>query len=225
MKRRDFIAPPETVAAIFITPTICEFQHRKDSQFISKQVAPSTLKLAFNDEAVDTDWLPEGVVRWGTTPAGEFAVGYFPQARYKFSVVIGGKSRRLFVPMPALIFAGIGNSYYVWAMKGKGLDPNGALYYAPVPNLNEHGLICFGSNIHPDVRDGGFGPSWRLFLEAPFTDHHSEGRSRFAMKDVREHLVKLSRKRAKVFPPSALIPMNVTLNAAVHRLINRDRSR
>ena len=49
------------------------------------------------------------------------------------------------------------------------------------------------------------------------------GRTRFNLKDVREHLLKLSRANAKTFPPSALLPMNVTLEAAVDRLINRGK--
>lgn len=220
-RRREFLPPVEAAAAIYITPTICEFQYRNGSQFTNKQVTPSMLRLAFSEEPVDTGWLAPGAVRWGATSYGVYTVGYFPPAVHTIGVQFAGRNKRLRVPMPALIFAGIRNKYYIWATKGKTFNPKAELYYAPLPNLNEHGLICFGNNSHPDVRAGGFGPSWQMFWESIFTDHHLGGRSRAAVKDVREHLLKLSQAKAKTFPPSALLPMNVRLDAAVDRLINR----
>lgn len=222
-RRREFVPPEETAAAIFITPTVCEFQYRDGAQFTIKQVMPSTLRLAFSEEPVNSSWLPPGAVRWGATEYGVYTVGHFPSAIYRFSVEFDKGIKRLRAPMPALIFAGIRDKYYVWAMKDKFFSPRGQLYYAPLPNLNEHGHICFGANRHPDVRTGGFAPSWQMFWESPFSDHHTKGRSRMAPNDVRDHLLKLSRAKAKTFPPSALIPMGVTVEAAVDRLINRGK--
>lgn len=218
---REFVSPPNAVAAVFITPTLCEFQQRDKEGFSSKQLTPTTLRLAFSQEPLDTYWLAPGVVRWGVTPAGTFAVGFYPPAKYKFSVQFKRGLRRLAVPMPALVFAGVGHSYYVWAMREKVINPKGQLFNAPLPNLNNLGLICFGPNAHPDVAQGGFGPSWKMFWEAPFSDHHMKGRSHMAMDDVREHLLKLSNAHANTFPPKALVPTGVTLEDAVERIINR----
>jgi|SRR5947209_7855387 len=228
MKRRarDFFAPPGTQAALFMGARLCQFQYQQGSEIRSKHVTPSTIRLAFNEEPLDTGWLAPGVVRWGMTPAGVFAVGYYAPAVYKLSIEFDkGRARRLRVPMPAIVFAGIGHNYYVWAMKENRPNPKAALFYAPLPNLNELGLICFGNNAHPDVRDGGFATSWQMFWDAPFSGHHAKSRSRRAPADVRTHLLQLSNARATKFPLSALLPMDVTLGDAVERLIYRERRR
>jgi hypothetical protein len=33
---------------------------------------------AFQQQAVDTGWLPDGLVRWGTSPAGSWLVKFIP---------------------------------------------------------------------------------------------------------------------------------------------------
>ena len=157
-RRSDFIPPEGAVGAVFITPTICEFQYRDGSQFTLKQVTPSMLKLAFSEEPVDSGWLSPGSVRWGSTSYGVYTVGYFAPAIYRFGIEFDKGIKRLRAPMPALVFAGIRDKYHVWAMKERVFTPKAQLYYAPLPNLNEHGHICFGNNRHPDVRTGGFAP-------------------------------------------------------------------
>jgi PRTRC genetic system protein B len=223
LKRREFAPPPNAVAAIFLAPGSCVYQRRNDSMFTSKTVTPATLRLAFAQEPITSGWLPEGVVLWGVSTAGAYMVGYYPPAVRAMRVRFGNRVRRLRVPLPGLVFAGLGEKYYVWAMRGRGFDPKAQLYRAPLPNLNEHGLICYGANEHPDVRTGGYASSWRMFWDAPFSDHHAGERSRRHPKDVREHLLALARSDAKSFPASALIPMNVTVESAVERLVTRGR--
>jgi PRTRC genetic system protein B len=224
-QRSDFVPPPNTQAALYITPGQYVFQHEDGDGFKSKCLSPAQARAAFAKEPVDTGWLPPNAARWGVSAEGAFMVGIYPAAVRSVFVELKRGTRRLKVPMPPLVFCGVGRSYYVWAVKSPSTVPGSLLCHAPLPNVNSLGLICFGANAHPDVAErDGFSRSWEMFWQAPFTEHHSDGRVR-GYEDVRDLLVKLHREKAKAFPASALVQTNTTLDAAVKRLTERERNR
>jgi len=190
-----------------------------------KFLAPASVRQAFTLERIDSGWLPEGVCRWGTGPAGDWMLAYHKPQVYEIQVEMkeNRPPRRLKVPLPALAFFGCDDNYYLWALRGVSLEPKAQLYRAPLPNINEHGLICFGSNQRPRVSAASFAEAWRLFLAAPFNDHHADGLSREFPEDVRRQLAKLYRERAKRYPARDLVRIDNTLEGAVDRLTNRHR--
>lgn len=225
LQRGPFVPPPSTQAALYITPGQYVFQHEDGDGFKSKCLSPAQARAAFASEPVDTGWLPEGAVRWGICSAGVFMVGLYPAGVRSLFVEFKRGVRKLKVPMPPLVFCGVGKSYYVWAVKSPATVVNSLLCHAPLPNVNSLGLICFGSNAHPDVAEkNGYARSWEMFWQAPFTDHHDDHRAR-GYEDVRDLLAKLHRERATAFPAGALIQTDTTLDAAVKRLTERERNR
>jgi hypothetical protein len=126
------------------------------------------------------------------------------------------RRRRVEIPMPALVFFAQGSGYYLWAMKGDKFDPKGLLYNAPCANVNYLGLICWGSNPHPDVSSGCFDSMWRLFWDAPFSGDHEAG-----MNAV---MANLAKKKASRFPEGDLTPLSGRLvpnPATIEALVNR----
>ena len=224
-QRSDFVPPPGAQAALFITPGQYVLQHEDGDGIKSKCLSPAQARAAFAMEPVDTGWLPPGAARWGVSSAGAFMVGFYPAEVRNLFVEFKRGVRRLKVPMPPLVFCGVGKAYYVWAVKSPVTVPGSLLCQAPLPNVNNLGLICFGQNAHPDVAErGGFARSWEMFWQAPFTDHHDDHRVR-GHEDVRELLLKLHREKATAFPAAVLLQTDTTLDAAVKRLTERERNR
>jgi PRTRC genetic system protein B len=181
-----------------------------------KLIAPAAARAAFAAAPIDSGWLPEGVNRWGESQRGVWMLRWHRPQVYRLS--IAGQKKRLTVPLPALVWFGQGTSYYLAAMKGASLDPAGALYHAPLANVNRHGLVCFGKNSHPDVRRGGFDKAWLVFWNAPFNDDHSDGKSRAAPDSINKQLIRLSQERKERYPAPDLEPMNLTLDQYVRAL-------
>jgi hypothetical protein len=190
-----------------------------DGTVDSKYISPGAVRQAFAAEPIDSGWIPEGVRRWGVCPKGTWMLRHHPPAVY--SAWLPDRKRPVRVPMPALVFFGIGKSYYVWAQKGERFDPKGLLFNAPCANVNGVGLICWGSNPHEDAATG-FDRMWRLFWEAPFSGDHDQSANR--------RMAELARKKVGRFPEETLTPLsnrlfpNPTLEAVVERMSRRGES-
>ena len=210
-----------------------------------KFLAAEQLRYAFRFQSVDSQWLPPGTLRWGIGSQGSWMVKLLRPACYAIELEVSKKvttgevrpdlstvttsgstdewqkARAVFqIPLPALVFGGIGHRYYVWAVKkinwwreqegAKGLNaagggenvgnPHATLYHAPLPNVGSNGLICFGSNQPPTMagEDGKLAgqileEAWRVFIQSPFNDHLKEGNSKAQPGDVRVKLMELAR--------------------------------
>lgn len=221
-------------------------------KFVSLQQA----SRAFQQQSVDTGWLPSGLVRWGSTTAGSWLVKFIPPGYHTLTLTtldeahfkeLGEVKKNLVqirVPLPAMIFAGTGDKYYVWALKGKLPDPEGKLYHAPLPNLYSDGKVCFGQNNPPPVSWETLDKTWKLFIEdAPFNADLSGGKSVEFATDIRKQLIavsKLAEKASKKvgagggggieYPVADLVPYTspqnskagMTLNEAVERLLKNN---
>ena len=214
------IMPPEGCqAALFFLDGQYLFTYDGDGAVHSKFVSPAAVRQAFAGEPVDSGWLPEGVIRWGSGSRGTWMVRYHAPAVYR--VIIEGE-RSFRVPMPPLIWFGQKTHYYIWAVKGKSFDPKAQLYRAPLPNVNLNGLICFGKNAHPDVAKGGFDKTWRTFWEAPFNGDHANTKSHAHKKDVREQLRAVAKSKEKTYPSTDLVRMGHTVESAIEMHTRRD---
>ena len=172
-----------------------------------KGIAPETLRAAFVEEPVDSGWLPQGVLRWGSGPAGTFMVKYIPAGMYRLhlSTQDPAKPRMTSVPLPALVFAGVESTYYVAAVRDEHIGPKTLLFHAPLPNVYEEGRVCFGTNQPPAVSWKTIDAAWRLFLASPFTGASAQRKSVAYPDDVRQQL--LACEQAAHYPVDDLQPL------------------
>jgi len=188
----------------------------------TKLVSPASVRGAFSKEPIDSGWLPEGVLRCGNGSRGVWMVKWYPPAIYRLTIDNDGKLKRIKAPMPSLIWFGQKTHYYLWAAKEAKPKPNAALYRVPVPNVDHHGLICFGNNAHPDVAAGGFEKTWKMFWDAPFSEHHDNGKSKTHKEGIIDKLTGLGRLTR--YPVGDLVSAGVTFEQAIARLTRRDRN-
>jgi PRTRC genetic system protein B len=199
-----------------------------------KFLSPLQVAAAFTTQQLDSGWLPPHTLRWGTGTRGNYFVQYLPAGTRKLFIrfetvdktgIVTQELRELEVSLPALIFFGINNSYYVWATKDSAQNISAAslLYTAPLPNVYQTGGICWG-NTHPERIDGAkqFLATQRLFFqESNFNAHLSEGKSRKFPKDVRRMLEEVAREGTP-FPEDDLLPLGVptiTLEQKLRQLL------
>jgi hypothetical protein len=129
------------------------------------------------------------------------------------------------VPLPGLIFVGIGQEYRVWATAASGeqtpnaneadFDPQAAVYAAPLPNVHQDGRICWGeAQAQVPIAlptAGGIGAAWRLFLASEFTDHLVSSKSQSYSVDVRHGLLAALLNRQTVYPSAELVPYRLSM--------------
>jgi PRTRC genetic system protein B len=215
--------PDGADAAIFFVDGQYAFRSRDEGRDRLKFIAPSAVRQAFSHEPVDSGWLPAGAVRWGTGSRGDWLAAYRPAARYRLLFAGDGQAgeQRLTVPLPGLVFLGVGAHYYLWAIREDEFMPSAELFHAPLPNAGHTGLICFGANPHPKVAGGGFEAAWKTFVESPFSDHHRGGKSRSFPDDVMGQLLRLAGRGAKTYPRADLVALGCTAEEAVARVTER----
>ena len=186
-----------------------------------KFLSPMAVRQAFIQEPVDSGWLPVGAIRWGTGSRGTWAVRYEPPSVRTLRLDVDGTKKPLRVPLPGLIFLGYDSAYYIWAVRGTKFNPKAPLYRAPLPNVSDPGIICFGANRHPSVSQGGIESAWRLFWSSPFNRHHADGKSHQSPEDITEVLIELARRRAPRYPTLDLVRIDDTVSQAIERFANR----
>ncbi len=213
------------VAALIIADDQYLLRYRDHDQQVFKFLSPAAVRIAFNHEPIDSGWLPAGVRRWGVTPTGHFAVLNIPRAKHQLlfdhdpkvfdsdaSVV------PLTVPLPTLVFAGLGLNHYLWALASNPFQPNATLYHAPLPNVHPDGQVCWGVNTPPNVEH--IAQAWQLFCAVPFSEHLCSGKSKAYPNDVRLRLRDLA-QRKRLYPVRDLVVTNWTLEQAVAQLLRR----
>lgn len=187
------------------------------------------LKNAFSFQAVDSQWLSPGTLRWGIGKTGVWVAKYIRPSLAQIEMEIyqnkltgerrvsadfSGVTSEMWkkvrvmyeLPLPAFVFAGVSNKYYIWAVKrirweqkGASLVPKAVLYHAPLPNIYENGAICFGANQPPNLssKDGKYAntlldETWRIFIGSPFNADLSKGKSKANPSDVRVQLIEIA---------------------------------
>jgi PRTRC genetic system protein B len=213
------ISDDETAALLFICGDQYLFRYRnKDGSVVYKFVSSASVRAAFAEEAIETNWLPENTRRWGIGKYGEWIVVTHPPKKHRFTFVSDNQETKtitLEIPMPALAFLGYAQRYYLWAFKEDVLSGNTNLCAAPLPNVDANGAICFGSNLVPKASARTIEEAWRLFLASPFTNHSTNGKSHKYPNDVREQLMQLANARRRAYPLNDLVSLNRTTNAVI----------
>jgi PRTRC genetic system protein B len=181
------------------------FCHKAGDAVTTKILTPSVVRAAFLDEPLDTGFLPPSVVRSGTTMQGAFCVAFYPPAPHTLRVTCDNKEATLTVPLPGMVFAGRGTSYWVWAVPGPTFSPDLQVYEPPLPNVYPQQHICWGSNSPPLASPATIDQAWQLFLASTFNGDLARHKSTSCPEDVRVLLRRLATKRAKTFPPGELV--------------------
>ena len=182
------------------------FRYRGDHSIVeSKTVTAADVKAAFSRAETDTGWIDPGVVRCGYGPQGSWYVQFIPMQRFEITLAGFGQ---MTVPVPPLILYGIGRTYGLFALKAKHFSPNAQVYSAPFPNVdNKDGKICWGGNTPPEADHQNSLKVWKLFLEAPFSNHTIEQKSKQYPDDIRLMLKDLAGKGAGGYPLGDLEPV------------------
>jgi PRTRC genetic system protein B len=224
--RPDYRAPAAAAladAALYFVEGQYLFHTRDDRDEEVKYLSPAALRQAFVLEPVDSGWLKAEIVRWGVSSRGEYIVSYYAPARYKLLVrgSDGASETTLTVPLPGMVFAGLGQSWYVWSVKASRFAPNLELFQAPLPNVSSTGLICFGQHRHPEVRKDGDHTAWQLFITSAFNAHHADGKSHEYPQNILFRLYSLSANKAARYPLKDLVSLHCTVTEALRMLIER----
>lgn len=165
-----------------------------------KFISPEAVRLAFSASPVDSGWLGAGICRWGAVREGNWLVKFFPpKDNYLLQLKLPdhqgqpktNTASMIEVALPGLVFMGIGQNYYLWAIKEAEFRPEAHLYAAPLPNLYQDGRICWGQNLPPAVSAQTIETAWQLFISSEFSEHLVQGKSRAFSQDVRHQLLTL----------------------------------
>ncbi len=164
-----------------------------------KTITAPDVAAAFMGQDFDSGFLPAGILRMGTCPAGMWSAMALPAAKVAISLVgMPDGERVIEVKLPAMLLMGMGNKYLVYALSGDG-NRKSAVYSAPLPNVYRSGEVCFGGNVVPKARPENLPDVWKLFITSPFNEHLSDKKSRKHPGDVRKMLIEVA-ERGKVYP-------------------------
>lgn len=196
--------------------------HYKDgNRHLYKSLTSGVLRNAFNNEPTDTGWLPENVIRHGSSLLGDWIVSFYPQQRYNLQV----QDEQLHVPLPSFVFVGISTSYFVWVVKRAKFNARSFIYHAPLPNVMNDGRICWG-NVHPlPASLSTIESTWEKFIGSIFNQDYTQRKS-LKFNNIIDCL-KLLHQRSQVsarcrYPVSDLVPIhkNLNVNKAVETVLN-----
>ncbi len=193
-------------AALLFTRGQYLLYRREGTGIACKGISAETLRSAFVQEPVESGWLPEGVIRWGSSEAGTFMVKFIPPGKQRLHLATQTAPEPIEPPLPALVFAGVNRTYFIWAQEGRACDPSAQLFHAPFPNVYSDGHICFGNNRPPEVGWKTFDEAWQLFLTSPFNADMTRGKSQAFPEDVRHQLIALDKDKVKRYPVQDLNP-------------------
>ena len=210
-KHNKSLLPPDIEAAVFFMEDQLMFCQREHGDSL-KPLALKTLRAALSNVALDSGWVPSGVVRCGESAQGAWTVLWIPPTRHTLILVNdkwrkeGGRDWRIEAPLPGLVLCGHGQRYSVFATDDADFSPQARALHAPLPNVHPDGAVCWGSNRPPDARPGQMPAAWQLFMNSPFNGDLSQGKSQSSPDDVRDLLVQLSLQSALAYPLDDLKP-------------------
>jgi hypothetical protein len=123
---------------------------------------------------------------------------------------------------------GIGNSYFLWAVKKNQFEPNLIIHHAPLPNVMADGRVCWG-NVYPtSVNLSNVESTWSKFIGSAFNRDYTQGKSKKYKNNIIEQLKILNRKSKTSsrfrYPVSDLVPVRnqLNVNEAVKAIIKND---
>lgn len=130
---------------------------------------------AFNLFNTSTGILPPDVLFW-TQVGNQARLGiWLPPARRALHFEIK-RRETLRVPLPGLVFVGQGQRYSIFAVAERPTSTLTALFHAPLPNVNNNGLICAGTVKFPICASDTIHAAADLFFASAFNLDLAEGK-------------------------------------------------
>lgn len=137
----------------------------------------------------------------------------------KTGIFIEGSDAPVRVPLPPLLLIRTTSEnknpqYQVYAVKERPTALDAPLFHAPLPNVFSSGSICWGSVRRVEdtaLQSNSLTADWTTLLGSPFGDHAVSGKSKSHPHDIRQKLLELESRKARVYPKSDLISVKKTL--------------
>ncbi len=210
----DGILPPfrNAEAALLFVGGQLVYANQDERGWSLKCISLDSARAAFSKTPNDTGWIHPAIRRFGTCPEGPWAIAYYPPARRDMLMEYKRQTLQLNIPMPGLIFIGLGVNYHLLAVAEE-FSPSAILCQAPFPNINHNGWICFGSNQPLPATPTNMPVMWDLVWTTRFNADWRDHRCKSEPGDVRKLLLKL-RRRAR-FPNEELFSTRTTIEQLV----------
>ena len=170
-----------------------------------------------SEMSFDTGILNHEILMIRQTGVKKIVVAY--RKRQKTGIWLDGTEDALRVPLPDLLMIRLskGNQtpqYEVYAVKGRPTSLSAKLFNCPLPNVFNTGSICWGTvkRVSADqLSDASLDKDFGMLLGSPFGTHACTGKSEAYPRDIREHLIALEKRGARVYPRKDLISAKKTL--------------
>jgi hypothetical protein len=136
----------------------------------------------------------------------------------KTGLFLDGSETALRVPLPPLVLIRVTTDnapqYGLYTVKKRPSGMDEPLFHAPLPNVFSSGAICWGSvkRVSDEALAGtNLKDDWTMLLGSPFGDHACSGKSKAHPSDIRQMLIALEGRKARVYPKPDLLPVKKTL--------------
>jgi PRTRC genetic system protein B len=184
---------------------------------LNQQALMQTLGSLADRYAISTDLLPEYVLSYSPL----HLIWWMPAGKRRvFLKTAADGAQSEIVPHPALLFAIVQGSWYVFAMKGNARPTKAtALFHAPFFNMYDDGSVCVGTAKAPQSTLLAETGEWeRAFFDSVFThvNEHRKVKYRGGEYGLWRSLMKGKRKE---FPETALMSNGHTLGSLMASLL------
>ncbi|MBZ0283460.1 MAG: prokaryotic E2 ligase family D protein [Anaerolineae bacterium] len=185
-------------------------------------VDPAHVALALSAKVgFDTGLLVENTLLVRYEGVKKTVVEYRPPG--KTGLYFEGSETPLRVPLPGMLMIRVTSEdkspqYQVYAVKQRPDKLDTLLFHVPLPNVFTSGSICWGSvpvASETALKGSSLVEDWAVFLGSRFGDHGCNGKSKSHPQDIRQKLIQLEQRKARIYPKSDLIPAKRTLAQAL----------
>lgn len=191
---------------------------REDDAVVEYPVDPQQIALALAAKVTfDTGLLTADTLLVRQDGVKRLVVEY--RGAQKTGIFIEGSDAPVRVPLPPLLLIRTTSEnknpqYQVYAVKERPTALDAPLFHAPLPNVFSSGSICWGSVRRVEdtaLQSNSLTADWTTLLGSPFGDHAVSGKSKSHPHDIRQKLLELESRKARVYPKSDLISVKKTL--------------
>ena len=184
---------------------------REGDTVVEYPVDPQQIALALAAKVTfDTGLLAEDTLLVRQDGVKRLVVEY--RRPQKTGLYLDGSDTPLRVPLPPLLLIRTTTEdknpqYQVYAVKKRPTTLGTPLFHAPLPNVFGTGGICWG-NVRrisdTALQTTSLAEDWAALLGSSFGDHAVNGKSKSHPQDIRQKLIELEHRKARVYPKSDL---------------------
>lgn len=147
------------------------------------------------------------------------------RAPQKTALFFDGSDTPLRVPLPGLVLVRLTTAndnprYGIYAVRKRPTSMDIDLYLAPLPNTDRNG-ICWGTvkKVSAESLAGNdLTEDWAILLGSLFTNHSVGGKSKSHSTDIRQKLIHLDNRQARVYPTHDLVPIELKLSDILEKV-------